>query len=213
MKSSASEPGLTVRCRSRRAAKLNISGKRTGFVRARHWKMFSLSETYFYQICIGQEPLIDWLGTGVLRLTLRFTTQMTIQNESSRASFYNQTPIWLVFSFTKFPENSVRSRQNIRWLVRTKHCPRFQNTYQNPKTLLRIQKHLPESKFWDVFWILGPVLDSGACFGLNSRKCFWILGSVFGFWEVFLESGMCFVLMSHRKDTNFWVFPVENFQG
>ena len=47
MKSSASEPRLTVRCRSRRAAKLNISGKRTGFVRARHWNILSLSETYF----------------------------------------------------------------------------------------------------------------------------------------------------------------------
>ena len=51
--------------------------------------------------------------------------------------------------------------------------------------------------FWDVFW------DSGTCFG--------ILGSVTGFWEVFwdsgrcfgilgsvLDSGTCFVLMSHR---------------
>ena len=57
MKSSASEPGLTVRCRSRRKAKLTISGKRTGFVRARHWNMLSLSETYF---------LVDlyWLGAA-----------------------------------------------------------------------------------------------------------------------------------------------------
>ena len=57
MKSSASEPGLTVRCRSRRAAKLDISGKRTGFVRARHWKMLSLSETYFL-------PDLYWLGAA-----------------------------------------------------------------------------------------------------------------------------------------------------
>ena len=57
MKSSASEPGPTVRRRSRREAKLNISGKRTGFVRARHWNMLSLSETYF---------LVDlyWLGAA-----------------------------------------------------------------------------------------------------------------------------------------------------
>ena len=56
-----------------------------------------------------------------------------------------------------------------------------------------------------LFWIqiLANVLDSG--------KCFWILGRVFGFWEVFLdsgtwfwilgsvlESGKCFVLTSHR---------------
>ena len=56
--------------------------------------------------------------------------------------------------------------------------------------------------FWDVFWILGHVLDSGKCFVilrlvLNSGKCFkfwemfWILGSVLDsgtccrFWEVF----------------------------
>ena len=57
MKSSASEPGLTVRRRSRRAAKLNISGKRTGLVRACHWNMLSLSETCF---------LVDlyWLGAA-----------------------------------------------------------------------------------------------------------------------------------------------------
>ena len=37
--------------------------------------------------------------------------------------------------------------------------------------------------FWEVFRILGSVLDS--------RKCFWILGSV-------LDSGKCFVPMGHR---------------
>ena len=50
--------------------------------------------------------------------------------------------------------------------------------------------------FWEVFWILGRVLESGTCFGfwdvfLDSRKSF-------GFWEVFWilgrvsDSGMCF---------------------
>ena len=68
----------------------------------------------------------------------------------------------------------------------------------------RIQKHFPESRLWDVFWIRGPVLDSG--------KCFWIVGSVldsvtcFGFREVFLDCGKCFVLMSHRmsQTTRLW---------
>ena len=70
--------------------------------------------------------------------------------------------------------------------------------------------------FWEVFCCVGSVLDSGKCFGfwevfccvgsvfgfwevfLDSGKCFWILGSVFGFWEVFwilgsvLDSGKCF---------------------
>ena len=50
-------------------------------------------------------------------------------------------------------------------------------------------------------------LDSalGSVFGFCSGMWFWILGSVLdyvtyvGFWrEVFLDSGKCFVLMSHR---------------
>ena len=52
--------------------------------------------------------------------------------------------------------------------------------------------------FWDIFWILGCVLDSGKCFGfrdvfLNSEKCYWIVGIV-------LDSGMCFVPMSHHMN-------------
>ena len=44
--------------------------------------------------------------------------------------------------------------------------------------------------FWEVFWILENVLDSGRCFWilgsvLDSEGCFWILGSV-------LDSGKCF---------------------
>ena len=51
----------------------------------------------------------------------------------------------------------------------------------------RIQKHFPESRLWDVFWILGPVLDSGKCFWilgpvLDSGNCFWIVGSVLSLW-------------------------------
>ena len=51
--------------------------------------------------------------------------------------------------------------------------------------------------FWEVFFLLGSV------FGF--WEVFFLLGSVFGFWEVFwilgsvLESGKCFVLMSHRR--------------
>ena len=72
------------------------------------------------------------------------------------------------------------------WLVGTKHVPesknisqnpktlhRIQNTSQNPKTRPRIQKHVPKSK---------------------TRPP---LGPVFGFWEVFLDSGTCFVPTSH----------------
>ena len=41
--------------------------------------------------------------------------------------------------------------------------------------------------FWEVFRILGSVSDS--------RKCFWILGSVLAFWEVFWHSGKCFGIL------------------
>ena len=34
---------------------------------------------------------------------------------------------------------------------------------------------------------------------LDSGTCFWILGSVFGFWDVFLDSRKCFVPTSHRS--------------
>ena len=47
--------------------------------------------------------------------------------------------------------------------------------------------------FWDVFWILGSVLDSGKCFGF--WEVFRILGSVFGFWEVFWHSRKCFGIL------------------
>ena len=50
------------------------------------------------------------------------------------------------------------------------------------------------------FWILGSVLDSGTCF--------WILQSVFGFWEVFwiLERvfGLCKVFLDSEKCFGFW---------
>ena len=89
---------------------------------------------------------------------------------------------------------------------------RIQNTSQNPKHVPEskslVKKYLDvflvfgtcfgllegflDSRievfgFWECFWILGRVLDSG--------KCFWILESVldsgkcFGPWEVFLASG------------------------
>ena len=78
--------------------------------------------------------------------------------------------------------------------------PRIQNTSQNSKTLPRIQntsqnpKHVPESK---------TILDSGTCF------VFWDMfldsGMYFGLWDVFsflgsvLDSGKCFVSMSHSR--------------
>ena len=43
---------------------------------------------------------------------------------------------------------------------------------------------------WEVFCCVESVLLCGKCFQFcevfsDSGKCFWILGSVFGFWEVF----------------------------
>ena len=71
-----------------------------------------------------------------------------------------------------------------------KTLPRIQKHFPESKTRPRIQKHFPESRFWDVFGFWEVFLDSG--------KFFWILGSVlesgkcFGFWEVFLDSRKCF---------------------
>ena len=84
--------------------------------------------------------------------------------------------------------------------------------------------------FWEVFWVLGSVLEYGKCFAvwevLDSGKCFgfwevfwilgsvfgfwevfWILGSVFGFWEVFLDSGKCFGFWEVFLDSGkcFWI--------
>ena len=94
--------------------------------------------------------------------------------------------------------------------------PRFQNTSQNPKTLPRIDKHFsesktlpriqnhipeskkisqnpkqaPESKTHPRFWILESVFEFWDVFWImGSVFEFWnvfqILGNVFGFWEVF----------------------------
>ena len=42
---------------------------------------------------------------------------------------------------------------------------------------------------------------------MDSGKCFWILGSVFGFWEVFLDSGTCFGFWEVFVDSGkcFWI--------
>ena len=100
-------------------------------------------------------------------------------------------------------------RYYLRWLVGTKHFPESKNTSQNPKTLPRIQKHFTESKTLPRIQKHVPesktlpriqnVLDSG--------PCFWILGSVFGFWAVFLDSEKCFVPTSHRN----YVFVLQRF--
>ena len=105
-----------------------------------------------------------------------------------------------------------------RWITTSEliHIIRKPNLIPESKTRPRIQKHFPESRsgmcfgFWDLFWILGNLFDSGMCFWilgsvLDSGMCFWILGCVFGFWEVFwilgwvfgfwdvfLDSGTCF---------------------
>ena len=65
-----------------------------------------------------------------------------------------------------------------------KTCPIIQNTSQNLKTLPRIQKYFPESKTLLRIQNTSQNPDFGMCFG---------------FWDVFLESGKCFVLMSHHR--------------
>ena len=77
----------------------------------------------------------------------------------------------------------------LRWFVGTRHVP-------ESKTLPRIQKHFPESKTRPRVQKNFPESRSGMCFGfwdvfLDSGMCFWILGRVldsgtcFGFWDVF----------------------------
>ena len=70
----------------------------------------------------------------------------------------------------------------------------FKNTSQNPKTLLRIQKHFPESKILPRIQKQFPeskhVLDSGKYFGFFD--VFLVFGACFGFLDVFLDSWTCF---------------------
>ena len=80
------------------------------------------------------------------------------------------------------------------WLVGTKHFPESKNTFQNPKTRSKIQKHVPESKTRSK--IQKHVPESKNTFQ-NPKTRFKIqkhvpksktrppLGRVFGFWEVF----------------------------
>ena len=63
-----------------------------------------------------------------------------------------------------------------------------QNTSRNPKTRSKIQN---ASSSGTCLWILGSVFGFWEVF-LDSGKCF-------GFWEVFLDSGKCFVPTSHGK--------------
>ena len=113
--------------------------------------------------------------------------------------------LWLIGTNTsqnlkRFPEITIHPRvQNTS--QNPKICPRTQNTSQNVKTLPRIQNTSQNPK---LFWILGCVLDFGKCFWILGSVN-WILGSIldsrmwFGFWEVFLNSGKCFVPTSHRR--------------
>ena len=77
----------------------------------------------------------------------------------------------------EFYRKSLLMFRFVRWLIRTKHFPESKNTSQNPKHVpesknkSRNPKHVPEFK--NTFQ--NP--DSGTCFG---------------FWEMFLHSGMCF---------------------
>ena len=88
------------------------------------------------------------------------------------------------------------------WLIRTKHFPDSKNTSQNAK-------HIPKSGFWEVFWILGSVLDSGKYFWILGSvfrfwDVFWIMGRVFGSWEVFWNLGS---VLSLRATVAFFLFP------
>ena len=93
-----------------------------------------------------------------------------------------QTESVAIYKYGRGADSPGYTNLKLRWLIRTKHFP-------DSKTLPRIQTHpriwILESvfEFWDVFGFREVFLDSG--------KCFWILGNVFGFWEVFLDSGKC----------------------
>ena len=67
-----------------------------------------------------------------------------------------------------FPEPKTLPRESKTTSQNPKHVPESKNTSQNPK-------HIPESKIIS-----------------KNPKHIWILGSVFEFWEVFLDSGKCF---------------------
>ena len=83
----------------------------------------------------------------------------------------------------------------------------FKNTSQNPKTLLRIQKHFPESKILPRIQKHFPeskhVLDSGKYFGFFD--VFLVFGTCFGFLDVFWILGSVlerFVPMSHGTEVS-----------
>ena len=86
-------------------------------------------------------------------------------------------------------QNTFQNPKTLPWVQNTSQNPKtlpesqtlrsenpktlliIQNTSQKPKTHPKIQILSHNTfRFWDVFWILGRVLDSGKCFG---------------FWEVF----------------------------
>ena len=70
------------------------------------------------------------------------------------------------------------------------------NTSQNLKTRPRFQKCFG---FWDVFWILGSVFEFWDMFSYGFWEVFWILASIFEFKKVLwilwcvLDLGTCFV--------------------
>ena len=102
-------------------------------------------------------------------------------------------------------QNTFQNPKTLPWVQNTSQNPKtlpesqtllsenpktlliIQNTSQKPKTHPKIQILSHNTfRFWDVFWILGRVLDSGTCF--------WILGHV-------LDFGKCFVPMRHGTNT------------
>ena len=106
-----------------------------------------------------------------------------------------QTESVASYKFGRGADSPGYTNLKLRWLIRTKHFP-------DSKTLPRIQTHpriwILESvfEFWDVFGFREVFLDSGKCFGF--WEVFLDSGKCFGFWEVFLDSGKCVVLTSHR---------------
>ena len=98
-----------------------------------------------------------------------------------RTNFHSSLSIGRLFQGFK-----TRDIKYLKHVPESKTLPRIHNTSQNPKTRPRSkntsQKH--------VFWIMGNVFGFWDVF-LDSRKCFgfwevfWILGSVFGSWELF----------------------------
>ena len=64
----------------------------------------------------------------------------------------------------------VGKKKNVTVARKDKTLPRFQKHFPESKNTSQNPNHFPESRFWDAFWIVRSVLDSGKCFVLMSHR-------------------------------------------